>query len=574
LRSKADLKNVLMRIMIILSGLHRLHRQCLIIGFVVWSATVVGWAQDAARVFLKGPYLQGPGTTTMTIKWEADVNATGIVHYGLGGELDQEFQVLAPKPLKAVLPSSSTNLSSTAETTVTRATTTNLVYLYEAALTNLRPGSVYTYSAQTGDLRTPPRKFKTYGEHQGKATFIAYGDARTNPKTHLAVASNFKRYAPDFILHTGDLVADGRRYDVWGREFFGPLAEVIDEIPILPSIGNHEQDGNHYLHYLHLPGKDRWYSCDIGPVHVLALDYHLQGATDEQFMFARQDLMNSKAPWKVVFLHYPVFNIGGHATGWGHTTYLPLFHEAKVDLVLVGHSHIYERFRPIAGSTGADAWPITHITTGGGGAGLTTVYPHPALAACYSTNHFVVLEATTTTLKGRALNINNVVLDSFELKKVNGKLAPECLAQVYPEEALKLTYDVAPSLSASLASVPSADSPAPAMFSVRPVKAVSSPVQIEITLTPESARYYKLESSPLLVTAPAPSEPNKIVWARVGSAAERKAGVDGRGGELLSPALMFQARMAVGKVDTVAYGQRSRVTDSAAEAAKKLEGGK
>jgi len=32
--------------------------------------------------------------------------------------------------------------------------------------------------------------------------------------------------------------------------------------------------------------------------------------------------------------------------------------------------------------------------------------------------------------------------------------------------------------------------------------------------------------------------------------------------------------MAVGNVETVAYGLRSRVTESAAEAAKKLEGGK
>jgi hypothetical protein len=75
---------------------------------------------------------------------------------------------------------------------------------------------------------------------------------------HFVVASNFKRYSPDFILNTGDLVADGRRYELWGGEFFGPLADVIDEIPILPSIGNHEQDGKNYLSYLSLPGKERW----------------------------------------------------------------------------------------------------------------------------------------------------------------------------------------------------------------------------------------------------------------------------------------------------------------------------
>ncbi len=541
----------------------------LLYGLICLFLITVIRAEDGKGVFLKGPYLQGPGTDTMTIKWEADTKASGIVHYGLQGQLDQEFRVEEPQPITATVTMSVTNRSSNGEVTVDRVTNTNLVYLYEARLTHLKPRSTYTYSAQTGAARTAPKKFKTFDDHATKVTFIAYGDARSNPKMHHAVASNFKKYSPDFILHTGDLVADGRRYELWGREFFAPLSDVLDEIPIMPSIGNHEQDGNSYLRYLHLPGKERWYSYDDGPVHVVALDYRLEKGTDEQFAFAKQDLMSSKAPWKVVFMHYPVFNVGGHATGWGHNTYLPLFHEAKVDLVVVGHSHIYERFRPIAGSTEASAWPITHITTGGGGAGLTAVYPHPALVSYYSTNHFVVLEATATTLKGVAYNINNVVLDSFEVNKTNGKPSPEYLAQVYPEEAMKLTYDVAPSLTASLASVPSADSPAPAMFSIRPVKAVSAPVQLEISLTPQSARHYTLEGGPIRVDAPAPNEPNNIVWARIASASQKKAGLDGRSAELLSPPLTFQARIAMGKVESVAYGQRSRVTEEAAEAAKK-----
>ena len=523
-------------------------------GVLLVVAAAVSSAQDAASVFLKGPYLQGPGTDTMTIKWEAPLNKPAILHYGNNGNADQESRVEGPHPLKAVMSTS----------------VTNVVYLYEARLTNLRPGSVYTYWAEIDRVRSARKKFKTFEVQQPKVTFIAYGDARTNPKMHLAVASNFKRYSPDFILHTGDLVGDGRRYDAWGRDFFGPLADVIDEIPMLHSIGNHEQDGNNYLFYLGLPGKDRWYSYDIGPVHVVALDFRLPTGNDEQFAFARQDLMSSKAPWKVVFMHFPVFNIGGHFTHWGHAAYLPLFHQAKVDLVLTGHSHIYERFRPIAASSGTDSWPIMHITTGGGGAGLYSVLPHPALASFYSTNHFVVLEATASTLKGRTFNINNILLDSFEVRKENGQLSAEYLAQVYPEEALKLTYDAAPSLTASLASAPRTNSAAQAMFTIRPMKGMGQSVQLEIDLTPASRKYYQLEGGPLRVTAPASAEPEKVVWARVRAAGDG-IGIDGRGTELLSPALIFQGRIKLGAVETLTYGQRSRVTDAAAEAAKKLE---
>ncbi len=283
--------------------------------------------------------------------------------------------------------------------------------------------------------------------------------------------------------------------------------------------------------------------------------------------------MNSRAPWKVVFLHYPVFNIGGHATRWGHAAYLPLFHEAKVDLVVVGHSHIYERFRPIAGASGTDSWPITHITTGGGGAGLGGVLAHPALAAYYSTNHFVVFEATAATLKGRAFNINNALLDSFEITKNNGQPSAQYLAQVYPEEALKLTYEAMPSLTASLASAPRTDSAAQAMFRIRPMKGTEQPVELEIELAAASSKYYQLEGGPVRVTAPAMNEPEKIVWARVRAAGDGVV-LDARGNDFLSPPLMFRGRMKVRAVETVAYGLRSRVSEDAAEAAKKLEGAK
>jgi hypothetical protein len=433
----------------------------------------------------------------------------------------------------------------------------------------LRPNSVYTYSAETDDVSTPPKKFKTFGAHPNTVRFTAYGDTRTNPKTHAAVAANFKRYSPDFILHTGDLVTNGRRYDQWGREFFGPLTDVIDEIPILPAIGNHEEDGLHYLHFLHLPGKERWYSYDVGPVHMLSLDYRYEKETEDQFKFARQDLLTSKAPWKVVFLHYPVFNIGGHVTGWGHAAYLPLFHEAKVDLVVAGHSHIYERFRPIAAQSGAGTWPITHITTGGGGAPLTITHPHPALAAFAATNHFVLFEATPTSLTGLALTTNNVVLDEFALTKRNGRPASQYFAQVYPEEVLRLSFDAAPSLVAGATAAPTNKSTAKLMFTIRPMKTTREPVDLEIGLTPESAVSYELADGPIRVTAPAATESNKVVWADLRATGKKKIEPVRRGQDL-SPALILQARVMSGSVETLAYGQRCKVTTNAVEAAKRL----
>ena len=505
----------------------------------------------------------------MSILWESPRNSPGLVQYGLNGKLNRQTPPAMPRELLVVSTNSVTNIVSASEKKVKRTAVTNAFYLHEITLTNLRSHAVYTYAAETEGVRSAPKKFTTFGSHPYKVTFIAYGDTRTNPKIHASITQNFKRYAPDFILHTGDLVTNGKRHEQWGREFFGPLARVIDEVPILPAIGNHEEDGINYLHYLHLPGTERWYSYDVGPVHVLSLDYRYEKAADEQFWFAKRDLLSAKAPWKVVILHYPVFNIGGHNTGWGHTAYLPLFHQTKVDLVVAGHSHIYERFRPVASKGPADTWPITHITTGGGGAPLYGTFTHPALAARAATNHFVVIEATPTTLNGRAITTNNVVLDTFELKKYGGRPPARLYAQVYPEEALKLSFDAIGSLTAGLASVPATNAAAKAMFNLRQLKSARQPMELEISLTPDSAAFYEIEGGPLRILSPSATVSNRIAWANVRATGKKKVVATGQSKEL-SPALVFQARILAEKAETMAYGQKCRVTTNAVAAVKKL----
>jgi hypothetical protein len=298
----------------------------------------------------------------------------------------------------------------------------------------------------------------------------------------------------------------------------------------------------------------------------LALDFHFEKKSEEQFAFARQDLLASTAPWKIVFLHYPVFNIGGHGTGWGHAAYLPLFHAAKVDLVIAGHSHIYERFRPVASRGGPDDWPITHITTGGGGAPLYASYAHPALSAQATTNHFVVIEATPTKLTGKTFTTNNTLIDKFELKKRNGQPGSDYLAQTYSEEVLKLALDAGRSLMGGLASLPTSNSVAQVLFDIPPRK--GAPVSLEISLVPASAPYYEIEGGPLRFTTPTGTNSSQA-WTRIRSTGKQTIGTTGSTRQL-TPPLVFQAKVSKPGVETLAYGQRSRISDDAVEAAKKL----
>ncbi|HWH72504.1 MAG TPA: metallophosphoesterase family protein, partial [Candidatus Sulfotelmatobacter sp.] len=429
----------------------------------------------------------------MSIMWESLSDSTGVVRFGAGDTLDRLVKEIKPQRMRS---------------------TTNTFFLYEAKLKRLKPGATYSYSVELDGCQSALRQFRTLDPKAERVQFIAYGDTRSTPSIHSAIAKRFLEYSPEFILHTGDLVARGKDYNLWSREFFNPLAEVIDRVALFSVMGNHEEDGTNYLSYFHLPGKELWYSLDAGPVHVLALDFRFAKNKDEQFRFARRDLLASRAPWKIVLIHTPLFNIGGHASNWGHTNYLPLFRETQVDLVVAGHSHMYERFRPLAPASQTNAWAITHVTSGGGGANLHTALGHPALAIQETTNHFMVFDVSRDVLQAKAIRVDGALLDSFEIKKTEGRPTADYLAQVYPEELMNLFYEVGPSLGGRVANLPARGKPTEVMLTVLPRGKTAAPAELEIGLAPESALAYELVDGPLHVTTPPWGQTN-TVWAQV-----------------------------------------------------------
>jgi predicted phosphodiesterase len=518
-----------------------------------WLALALpAWSGEPGSLISKGPYIQAPTGETRVVMWESLTNTPGRVRFGVQGRLDLEVKDVHPRIMKGRDSSGSAP---------------EAFYIYAAALKDLKPGTTYGYSVEFGGIRTRAYHFKTFTPGAETVRFIAYGDTRSDPQLHAGLAKRFREHAPEFILHTGDLVAKGRDYGLWAKEFFTPMESVINEVPFFSVIGNHEEDGTNYLAYFHLPGKELWYALDIGPVHVLALDYHFEDSGSEQFQFASNDLATNRAPWKIVLVHTPIFNIGGHVSAWGQSNYLPLFFRTKVDLVLAGHSHLYERFRPVA-PKGEHDWAITHVTTGGGGANLHPSFDHPALLVRETTNHYMVFDVTRDTLQGKTIRANGTLLDSFELKKTDGRMASDYLAQVYPEESLKLFYDVVPSLASRAASVPKTNEPARVLLNLEPRKTSPEPAELEITVAPQSAPYYELEGSPLRTTTPAVGQTNSVLWATV--RASGKAEITLSKNDELLPPLVLMARVKYGGEETIAYGARCRLSKTAAAAAKRL----
>jgi hypothetical protein len=228
---------------------------------------------------------------------------------------------------------------------------------------------------------------------------------------------------------------------------------------------------------------------------------------------------------------------------------------------------MYERFRPVAPTNQPGAWAVTCITTAGGGAELHEPHPHPAQAVAISTNHFILFDVTRDTLRGRALRADGVEIDAFEIRKPGGRQTAEHLAQVYPEELIRISYEVGSSLLGKLAALPTNQQPAKAMLTLPPLRSASQPLELEISLAPESARYYSVKELPLRVATPSPGGTNQVVWVTVRAIGGKKI----KGPEL-DPPLVFKARVATAQGETIAYGPLSRTSQSAAGLAKTLAG--
>jgi hypothetical protein len=105
--------------------------------------------------------------------------------------------------------------------------------------------------------------------------------------------------------------------------------------------------------YFQLPPRG-YYSYDLGAWHVVVLNSNCRpaggcSAGSPQERWLRADLAASSAPCTVAYWHHARYTSGINGPD---ETMAPLWRalaDARADLVLAGHDHHYERFRPING---------------------------------------------------------------------------------------------------------------------------------------------------------------------------------------------------------------------------------
>ncbi len=104
-------------------------------------------------------------------------------------------------------------------------------------------------------------------------------------------------------------------------------------------------------------GTEAYYAVNYGNVHFVSLDsygydegkYPFSDPNSPQYKWLDKDLAANTSLWTIVFFHHPPYTKRSHDSDGEaelriiREALVPLFDKHKVDLVLNGHSHVYER---------------------------------------------------------------------------------------------------------------------------------------------------------------------------------------------------------------------------------------
>lgn len=326
-----------------------------------------------AQSLVRGPYQQNATTNSIKIMWRTSSPTQGWVKIGdTPDNLDKVFTESAELVDHNVL------------------------------VTGLSPYTQYYYAIGYGDVTLSSGDDhriltnKPYGDTTGLRVWVI-GDAgkANNPQMMArdAFLNHTKDNPVDFMIMLGDnAYQDGKDAEYQQKVFESEYAykDILKYLHYYATPGNHDYNiirAESLLDYLdptiekgpyfdihELPkngeaggvpsGTEIYYSFDYGHVHFIVLNSETFTWTTNQASpmkdWLAKDIAANKLPWTVAYFHQPPYSSGSHSTdtfyefmmGNMRRFILPILEEAGVDLVLSGHSHVYERSYFINGHYG------------------------------------------------------------------------------------------------------------------------------------------------------------------------------------------------------------------------------
>lgn len=300
-------------------------------------------------------------------------------------------------------------------------------YIHEVELTSLIPDTMYYFICGVPGNYSEERSFKTAPNSASNFSFVAGGDSRHYPDDRTLVSQAMSHTNPSFAMHCGDMVDDGRVQSLWDTWF----ADVNDNwigyngltIPVIPCLGNHENNATNYYEQFALPDNEQWYYIDWGPnlrIIVLNSEARDQIATDQTDWLTTTLSSTPEDMWKIVMFHRNVYYSGSHDNDTDIIEYwVPIFDQYHVDIVIQGHTHHYHRTEPMYNNSIASSYQEGTIYLTSGGWGAPTHDYSIQLYSAYGneTHHFVSLSVSQNELYLEAIDIYGYTFDYYLLTK-------------------------------------------------------------------------------------------------------------------------------------------------------------
>jgi len=235
--------------------------------------------------------------------------------------------------------------------------------LAEATLYNLKPNTTYFYrcgSDQGG--WSDVQSFRTAEPNPSSFVFTAFGDHGISADAVKNV-ENVLFEKPAFHLLLGDISYANGNQPIWDS-YLSQIEPMTRSVPYMVAYGNHENeritvDAKQVrigyvatLARFAMPGFEQCYTFDYGNARFVTFnsdDYTnpiQQNWLDQTLAEARRD---KKVKWLIVFEHHPLYaSSKGRDNNVGLIKAIsPILDKYKVDLVLSGHDHHYERNYPM-----------------------------------------------------------------------------------------------------------------------------------------------------------------------------------------------------------------------------------
>ncbi len=234
-----------------------------------------------------------------------------------------------------------------------------------------------------------------------RVTVVAAGDIACDPRNTLfdhgvgsgqwcraaAVEKVIQAVDPQAVLALGDEQYDDGRLKAFEASYARSWGQQLARTYAVP--GNHEyyvsRTANGYFTYFGAhagPTRNGWYTARIGDWRLIALNSNCTivgcAGGSPQYAWLHHLLARRPTRCSVAIMHHPLLSSGPHGDDETHARPLwKLLYRYGVDLALVGHDHLYERFAPVnpfgardrthgirefvVGTGGAEHYPITKV---------------------------------------------------------------------------------------------------------------------------------------------------------------------------------------------------------------------